>query len=99
MGLCSNGGKVMGKDTQIIDGKEMSTVPMLPRTEVLSGKGTVWESILYELGWNELSEKNKVGYSTGSFLLPSGEEVTDVYFPALKTEVKNVFWDELKLGE
>lgn len=89
----------MGKDTQIIDGKEMSTVPMLPRKEVLSGKGTVWESILYELGWNELSKRDKVGYSTGSFILSSGEEVTDVYFPALKIEVKNVFWDELKLGE
>ena len=71
----------------------------MPRKEILSGSGTLWESFLYELGWNELSRKDKVGYSTGSFLLPSGEQVTDVYFPTLKVEVKNVFWDELKLGE
>jgi len=84
-------------DIQTINGREMSTVPMLPRKDVLDGSGTIWEDILYRRGWNELETSKKICYSTGSFRLSSGAEVTDIYFPFLDLELKNIFWNELKL--
>ena len=89
----------MKNDIQIIDGKKMSIVPMLPRKNTLNGTGTIWENILYKAEYNKLKGNDLLLYSTGSFRLPSGEVVTDVYCPALKVEVHNVFWDELKLGK
>ncbi len=68
--------------------------PVRPIREILNDKGTVWESLLYRAGWNDLPYALQRGevvaaYSNGTF---------DVHFPALEHTSKAVFGDEIILN-
>ena len=69
---------------------------VIPVKEKLSGTGTLWEYQLFKNGYNKLPDKQKYGEVKGMFELDGGFTVFDIYFPALKIEVTNVFPDEIK---
>lgn len=67
---------------------------VLPKREIVGDKDTVWESLLWGKGWNDLDPEDKKGrivavYQDGS---------VDVYFQALKYTARAIFLDELRLA-
>ena len=68
-----------------------------PIKDVLSDTGTIWEYLLFELGWNELPPESKYLELVGVYGLENGLEVMDLYSPALDITVKNVFFDEAEM--
>lgn len=61
-----------------------------PKRFPLDGTHTVWESILYDRGWNRLPQEQrygiiKVGYG----------DLIDVEFPALNITLNGIFIDEV----
>lgn len=64
---------------------------IVPRKEVLTGTGTLWECILMGKGWNDSSDQNKMGVvvNINSNLLP------DVRWEALSHTEFAMFPDEI----
>jgi hypothetical protein len=70
---------------------------VLPRKDIVDGKGNVWEWLLENTGWNELPLEEKIGAVVDYYeLLPSKEIVVDIKWKNGHTS-HNVFPDELRL--
>lgn len=62
-----------------------------PRRDVLDGEGCIWEHLLAERGWNELTGDDKNGRIVAAYI----DGTIDVYFDALDYTCNGVFPDEV----
>ena len=71
-------------------------VYVMPKREVLSSHGYIWEGLLAGHGWNELPPEKKIGRIVRSGLIDGKYKVCNVFFPGCNHTAKTVFLGEIR---